>query len=91
MASLMLPVDFIRYRAMRNKLSVILMASMLLFVALALQACVESRDPYWGPTRQAHEEREWLYGPRHMVCDSFGRNCMVCDADNDYCRRPALF
>jgi hypothetical protein len=42
---------------------------------------------YWSPRRQTHEESEWRYEPKHTVCNAFGRNCMVCDADNDYCRR----
>ncbi len=38
-----------------------------------------------------HEEREWTYGPKRTVCDAYGNNCMVCDADNDYCRRTSRF
>lgn len=64
----------------------ILMVAAIVFATTALQACVD--DPAtWGPARQAHEEREFHYGPKHEVCDSYGNNCMVCDSDNDYCRR----
>ncbi len=41
----------------------------------------------WGPARQAHEEREFNNGPKHEVCDANGNHCMLCDVDNDYCRR----
>jgi hypothetical protein len=27
------------------------------------------------------------YASRHAVCDAYGNNCIVCDADNDRCRR----
>lgn len=26
---------------------------------------------------------------RHAICDAYGNNCIVCDADNDRCRRQA--
>ena len=52
-------------------------------------------SPGWGSydgySRQAHEEREWEYGPKRTVCDRWGNNCMTCDADNDYCRRTSIF
>jgi hypothetical protein len=73
---------------MRKKLFPILMAIVGLGMLTSLQACVdESAASGWGPARQAHEEREFRYGPKHEVCDANGYNCMVCDADNDYCRR----
>jgi hypothetical protein len=42
-------------------------------------------------SHQAEEEQELEYGPTRTVCDRWGNNCMVCDADNDYCRRTSLF
>ncbi len=73
---------------MRKKLFPILMAIVGLGMLTSLEACVdESVSSGWGSARQAHEEREFRYGPKHEVCDANGYNCMVCDADNDYCRR----
>ena len=73
---------------MRNRIFPILMAIMGLGMLTSLQACFDEPGG-WGPARQAHEEREFHYGPKHEVCDSNGYNCMVCDADNDYCRRTS--
>jgi hypothetical protein len=73
---------------MRTKIYLLIFVALLGFAMLTLQACFEPADPYWTPGRQAHEQREWQWGPRHTVCDPYGNNCVVCDADNDYCRRP---
>jgi hypothetical protein len=59
----------------------------IMSLALAGLAGCFSEPPGWGPARQAHEQREFRYGPKHEVCDPNGNHCMVCDADNDYCRR----
>jgi hypothetical protein len=74
---------------MRKKLFLILMAIMGLGMLTSLQACFDEPASGWGPARQAHEEREFRYGPKREVCDANGYNCMVCDADNDYCRRTS--
>jgi hypothetical protein len=29
------------------------------------------------------------YASRHPICDAYGNNCVVCDADNDRCRRQS--
>jgi hypothetical protein len=55
-------------------------------VMTGLMGCFDEPSG-WGPARQAHELREFNYGPKHEVCDAYGGNCMVCDVDNDYCRR----
>jgi len=72
---------------MRKRLFPILMAIVGLGMLTSLQACVDEAASGWGPARQAQEQREFRYGPKHEVCDANGYNCMVCDADNDYCRR----
>jgi len=58
--------------------------AMLALATLGLQGCV---DEGWGPAHEAHERAEFNYGPKHEVCNTNGYNCMVCDADTDYCRR----
>ena len=72
---------------MRKRLFPILMAIVGLGMLTSLQACVDETASGWGPARHAQEQREFRYGPKHEVCDANGYNCMVCDADNDYCRR----
>ena len=32
-------------------------------------------------------EPDAQYASRHAICDAYGDNCIVCDADNDHCRR----
>jgi len=32
-------------------------------------------------------ERNPQYAAQHALCDAYGNNCIVCDADNDRCRR----
>jgi hypothetical protein len=61
--------------------------ALVAFTAIGLQGCFEPDSNYWGPGRHVHEQQEFQYGPKHEVCDARGNNCMVCDADNDYCRR----
>lgn len=74
---------------MRAILSIVI-ATALGLGAVVLSGCYdESYEHNWGPTRQTHEEHEFDYGPKHEVCDSYGNHCMVCDADNDYCRRTS--
>ena len=70
---------------MLAKLYTVIAALLGLSMMIGLQACVEEGG--WGAARQAHEQREFTYGPKHEVCDANGYNCMVCDQDNDYCRR----
>lgn len=64
-----------------------LMIAAAVFAAIGLQGCFEPAGNNWGPARQVHEQHEFNHGPKHEVCDAYGNNCMVCDADNDYCRR----
>jgi hypothetical protein len=73
---------------MRTKLYPIIAAALGLGM-IGLAGSFDEPAEYggWGPSRQAHEEREFHYGPKHEVCNSYGGNCMVCDSDNDYCRR----
>lgn len=73
---------------MLAKLYTVIVVLIGLSMMIGLQACVdEAYGPGWGAARQAHEVREFNYGPKHEVCDANGYNCMVCDQDNDYCRR----
>jgi len=69
---------------MLAKLYALIIPLIGLAMMIGLQACYEEG---WGPARQAHEQREFTYGPKHEVCDANGYHCMVCDQDNDYCRR----
>ena len=46
-----------------------------------------SNSGYRSYNKLAHEEREYSSEPHRTVCNSFGTNCMTCDADGDYCRR----
>jgi hypothetical protein len=32
-------------------------------------------------------EPDKQYASRHAICDAYGNNCIVCDAENDRCRR----
>ncbi len=72
---------------MRTKGTYLIFAAMIGLAMTGLQSCFEPADSYWGPGRQAHEQLEYSLGPKHEVCDAYGNNCVVCDADNDYCRR----
>ena len=71
---------------MRKNLYAIVAATALSLGMIGLTGCFDE-PTRWGPSRQAHEEREFRYGPKHEVCDANGNHCMVCDTDNDYCRR----
>lgn len=71
---------------MRTK-NFVIVAAFAAFAMIGLQGCFEPGSNYWGPSRQVHEQNEFNRGPKHEVCDAYGNNCMVCDADNDYCRR----
>ena len=70
---------------MRRKYYAIVAAALSIGM-VSLAGCFD--EPHdWGPARQAHEQREFNYAPKHENCDANGNHCMVCDADNDYCRR----
>lgn len=32
-------------------------------------------------------ESDGRYASRHAICDAYGNNCIICDAQNDRCRR----
>ena len=55
---------------MRKKLFPILMAIIGLGMLTSLQACFDEPASGWGPARQAQEQREFRYGPKHEVCDA---------------------
>ena len=74
-----------------------ILAVVLAFAMMGMQSCF-----YSGPNRhwngQGYQDQGYQdndsqyrqqYGSRHNVCDNDGRNCAVCDADNDNCRRTA--
>jgi hypothetical protein len=71
-----------------------LLAVALAFAMMGMQSCF-----YSGPSRhwngqgyqdQGYQDNEPQYGhyeSRNTLCDSNGGHCVVCDADNDNCRR----
>ena len=73
-----------------------LLAVALAFAMMGMQSCFYSGpNPNWNG--QGYQDNDPQYRPqyghqyesRHTVCDNDGRNCAVCDADNDNCRRTA--
>jgi hypothetical protein len=66
-----------------------ILAVVLAFAMMGMQSCF-----YSGPNRdwngQGYQDNDPQYGyseSRNTLCDSNGGRCVVCDADNDNCRR----
>jgi len=69
----------------------IILTMALALTMMGMQACF-----YSGPSRnwddQGYQDNDSRYGQyesKHKLCDSNGSHCVMCDEDNDNCRRTA--